>query len=509
MVPEPQKRLTVTEENAQAGHTALPFLCLTAIVFVAGVLRFWGLGAQSLWLDEAYSGLIARMGLWEGLLAQLDDSSPPLFYWLLKLPLALFGESAWSLRVLSAVSGTATVLALLCWRRRGERPWLAAGFLAISPLHLYYSQEARMYALLALVALFGWMAIDRAVRRRSQAAMGLAALWGVAAVHLHAYGFFMVVGQVLVAAFATRSVALLRPWRWAALACMPWLAVTVNQTLRLHSTWQPPTTLESTARSLTFLTCQSWGTPGWPGRRYLLLAGVLSAIALAAIGAWQQRRKPHWWLPAAGALPVALAWGASWLRPLYVPGRYDSMALPFVAVAVGWGLQWAMEGRRRWLLAVPLALAIASEHLNYRLRYRKSADRAAADAVAALSEDGTLVIAGGLTGTSLLWRLPQMTDRSPPILRFPESELGWIPQWAHTGEEPQRSEATAQLHRVLEERRPRQILYIQPATMAWAVDMEPPPGYRLHGFIGLKEGDNLNQPDGILVWQREAATGQP
>ncbi len=92
--------------------------------------------------------------------AAAADIHPPGYYWLLKLWSVFFGDSAAAMRSLSAVLGVSlTALTIAIARRMvaGGRAWrwfpvLAAWLAALNPFQIYYSQEARMYMLLAVEA---------------------------------------------------------------------------------------------------------------------------------------------------------------------------------------------------------------------------------------------------------------------------------------------------------------------------------------------------------------------
>lgn len=127
-----------------------------AVTLLALVLRFYRIGDKSIWLDEAFSLWIARHPLWDGLgwLIHIDQH-PPLYYSLLHLWTELFGELQGPVRMLSALFSTATVpLFYAAGRRLLDRSSaaIAAGILAISPFHVQFGQETRMYALLTLEA---------------------------------------------------------------------------------------------------------------------------------------------------------------------------------------------------------------------------------------------------------------------------------------------------------------------------------------------------------------------
>jgi 4-amino-4-deoxy-L-arabinose transferase-like glycosyltransferase len=111
---------------------------------------------QPLWWDEGWSFYFAANDLGSILELTAVDIHPPLYYLLLKIWTTIFGSSAFSARFLSVVVGTATVPLLYATGRRlmGEKAGLLAAFLlAISPFHVYYSQEVRMYVLVTLLGL--------------------------------------------------------------------------------------------------------------------------------------------------------------------------------------------------------------------------------------------------------------------------------------------------------------------------------------------------------------------
>lgn len=105
---------------------------------------------QSLWLDEAISVNSARNLSVNELLTRFSpgDFHPPLYYLLLKAWISIFGASEISARSLSVLFGIATVWVVFLIGRRlfsSRLGLVAALFIATAPLHVYYSQEARMY----------------------------------------------------------------------------------------------------------------------------------------------------------------------------------------------------------------------------------------------------------------------------------------------------------------------------------------------------------------------------
>lgn len=126
------------------------------ILLLSLILRLIALN-QSLWLDEAISANAARqLGFWQYVTSYpLGDFHPPGYFAILWVWSHLFGFSEIALRMPSVIFGSLTVfLTYLLGKGLFNRKigLLASFFLAIGPLHIYYSQEARMYSFSAFAA---------------------------------------------------------------------------------------------------------------------------------------------------------------------------------------------------------------------------------------------------------------------------------------------------------------------------------------------------------------------
>ena len=231
-------------------------IALGVILLLAAGLRFHRIDAQSLWYDEGNSARIAERSIQLILEGAAGDIHPPLYYLVLSLWRGVFGAGETALRGLSAVSGIGLV-GLAWWLGRrlfGIRAGLAAAaLLAVSPFAVYYSQEARMYALLAVWAALASAWIVTLALPGKQVRWPGAALYALATaadLYTHyAYPFVMIaqavaLGLAWAAAVALRqaqgpSDALIRQPRallaWAlanaaAIALFaPWLPIAVRQ----------------------------------------------------------------------------------------------------------------------------------------------------------------------------------------------------------------------------------------------------------------------------------------
>ena len=133
-----------------ARTTRIVLLACCAAAFLLGV---WNLDLRSLWGDEAYSVWASKQP-WLTLLSGID-AQPPLYHLLLSIGRALWGESAFGVRFLSLICGVLLVAMagrIAWWLANGEAGVLAGAALALSPIAIYFEQEARMYALGAALA---------------------------------------------------------------------------------------------------------------------------------------------------------------------------------------------------------------------------------------------------------------------------------------------------------------------------------------------------------------------
>ena len=140
---------------------------LLAILSSFLVIVFSTISKASIWFDEAFSAYIIRFSFADIWRYTSVDVHPPLYYFCLKIWSLFFGKSDLALRSMSAVFGVLTILAayLLVKRLFNKKTALiSSGLLAISPMLIRYSQEARMYTMVAFLGVVavrafyeGWM----------------------------------------------------------------------------------------------------------------------------------------------------------------------------------------------------------------------------------------------------------------------------------------------------------------------------------------------------------------
>ena len=139
-------------------------VALLGLLLLATALRFYKLDAQSLWYDEGNSARIAERSVQLIIAGAAGDIHPPLYYLILKFWRSVFGSSEFGLRSLSAMCGVLLVLFTFLMGRTWcnvRVGFIAAFLVCISPFSIYYSQETRMYALLAVWAAVSTWALMR------------------------------------------------------------------------------------------------------------------------------------------------------------------------------------------------------------------------------------------------------------------------------------------------------------------------------------------------------------
>jgi uncharacterized membrane protein len=178
------------------------FWIVAGLTVVAAALRFATIGMQSYHHDEIVTASrILRDGFWHAMDAVgFSESAPPLYYALAWLWTQVTGTGEAGLRSVSALAGVATVPvayalgAQLSGRRAGI---VAAALVAVNPMLIWYSQEARAYALFALLTALSLLYFVRALdggRRRDFIAWGIAS---ALALGTHYFAAFPVIAEAL------------------------------------------------------------------------------------------------------------------------------------------------------------------------------------------------------------------------------------------------------------------------------------------------------------------------
>ena len=195
---------------------------LVALVLLAAAIRVPTLGLQSFGEFESYTVALVDLGLGE-MLDTLPsfEGTPPLYYLVAWVWSRIAGDGEFALRSLSALFGIATVVVAYAAARTiasRRTALVAAAIVALSPIAVWYSQEARAYALVTLLVGGGLVFFLRELRGTGSSRTNLAA-WSLLAAlalatHYFAVLFVAPMGLWLLVRSARRApvlVALLLP----------------------------------------------------------------------------------------------------------------------------------------------------------------------------------------------------------------------------------------------------------------------------------------------------------
>jgi 4-amino-4-deoxy-L-arabinose transferase-like glycosyltransferase len=208
----------------------VPARLLWLVVLVGGVLRIYHYDTLSLWRDEGLTIWFGRLP-WDGVLVHATyENHPPLYFALVKVAEAIAPELTAG-RLVSVVAGTLTLPLLYGLAARLLSQWsalLACAVLAVSPLHIWYSQEARPYALTLLLVGISYLALVSFYRAPRPV---WAVLYGVSlllSIYSEYSAIYALIPQVIPLVYITKGEGRRALWLWsagliAALAFLPWL----------------------------------------------------------------------------------------------------------------------------------------------------------------------------------------------------------------------------------------------------------------------------------------------
>ncbi len=346
-------------------------LGLTAL---AAAIRFPTLGLQSYRHDEAVTAGRVLVSSLPGTMHRVwtSESTPPLYYLLAWAWSHLFGVREVGLRSLSAVFGTATVpLACLAGRELvGRRVGVAVGaIVAVSPILVWYSQDARAYALLILFATAALVFFLRALRGGAARDLGWWAAFSALALASHYFAFFPLAVEVAILLAAElgrgyrdkalpRRAGSLRPLLWAiaaiAAAGLALAPIALHQAQGTNNDWIATFSLLGRLRDggIAFLVGEE------ALLKHALVPAALCAAAVALLlwrgGEREKRGAAIAFAVGAGALALAVLFAL--LGQDYVLGRNLLPALVPLALVVAAGVGARRAGRLGLVVGAALAL---------------------------------------------------------------------------------------------------------------------------------------------------------
>ncbi len=274
-----------------SARTELPgWWPLAALTLLAAVLRLSTLDLQSFWYDEAFTPVHVLHASLSATLRAVShtENSPPLWYLIEWVDYRLLGSGEFALRLPSALAGIAAVP--VTWAIgeivAGRRAAIAsAALVAVNPLFVWYSQEARAYGLFVLTAALSILCFLR-LRRRPDARRAAAfAVAGILALLSHYFAVFMLAAMAiwLLGEPRTRRACLpaLLALALAGIALLPLISAQGGHGTQWIGRWPLSERLQAIPQY--YLTGNS-GAPLGHGVELLILLPILAVIAL---GLWR------------------------------------------------------------------------------------------------------------------------------------------------------------------------------------------------------------------------------
>jgi 4-amino-4-deoxy-L-arabinose transferase-like glycosyltransferase len=385
---------------------------VAALVAIGAILRFYHLGTNSIWIDELVTIRIASQpfGPMREAAARVNFCAP-LYFWLVHGVFHTLGSSESSLRLISAIAGTATVpVAWLLTRETTGNSTLAlvvAGLLTVNPLHVWYSQEGRQYALLMLFGLVSLTFLVRAVRTGATGDwLGFAI--GIALTLLtHTTGIAFLVVAALWVMLRKRSVVGMRSFLAAAagalLVVSPFLLTVLNFVTHAEGAHSPPRPLSGMEVPYTlysFLAGQSFGPSvreiqelgGWSAiAKHPIQTGIVGGLLAVVLWLACRRRISKFWVllvivPLACAFAGAAASGKAYSVRYTLAGLFGLLGL------AGEGIWRLRPAPRAGMIAALIGLSLWSDAQWYwTTAYRKEDSREAVTWLAANLPEGSRV----------------------------------------------------------------------------------------------------------------------
>jgi len=428
---------------------------LASILAVAAGARVLFLGNALLWTDEAYSVHLAHLEFGRLLEKLLSESTPPLYYMLLRLWILAFGDGEAAVRALSVVFGLGAIAGVYLVARRflsSRAAAVAAFLLALAPIHIAHSQQARMYALLSLLAVgLAGFGLGFSRTRATRDLVGFA-LCSLLLLLTHNVSLWIVIGFTLAVAWETGQaravVALATAQTLTLLAYLPWLAVVVHQVGREATVldwflphWHaksPLLHLADTLWSFSFgpfpYLLPALSSP--VAESWLVRGALLAVLAAGVVRAFHEPTVRLLVVASAITLACALTY-SSLAQPVYIPGRTDHYLLPVFVWILGVGLVTPRLRAATWLGLVAYGILALSVLAPYYAHPSRDSSRRFLEEIRTRSSPGDIVVTTGLTFAEAEHGLRGLPVRLEPYPRSAREHPGYL-SWAEILSDPGR-----------------------------------------------------------------------
>lgn len=383
------------QPKSTAARREIVALVIVGTAVLGGVASRWlNLQRWSLWWDEGFTAWASGLRLDRIVPFARSDNQAPLYYLLQHYWGAVFGNSEFALRALSALLGTLALIVFYLLAKRvlkdGSAVALAFWLFAFSLRQIWYSREARAYAAASFFALLALYALVLFVEKRTAWAFALITLSSVLTLYLHNMMFFYLLSLNIIwliypseRAWTRRIPEILLANAIILVLYLPWAISLLAQVAAVAGNlyWVPRPTLASLAATIgntsgceaaylvpfarKILPLPDWFLVGGLRLALAALCGVLVIGGLRRVSTTERRKNLCflvYWL-----LPIFLVFILSQKVPLYIDRIFtaSSIGAPIIfafPLAAGKNLQ----GRRMYVfLGVAVAFVTALSSMGF------------------------------------------------------------------------------------------------------------------------------------------------
>ncbi|HEX2910354.1 MAG TPA: glycosyltransferase family 39 protein [Chloroflexia bacterium] len=321
---------------ARAGLKNIVDWWLVGFLVLGLASRLFAITAQSIWLDEAYSVFTVKYDL--GFIWNFTvnyDQHPPLYYVLLHSWVQVFGDGLMAVRMLSVVFAVPSIwfIYLVAGRLFDRNTGRVAAFiLALSPFHIWYSQETRMYSMVVFFVLLSAYFLVCAMQENRIWQYCAFSFFTIIAIYSDYSAFYYLVGSGLFSLYfiwqkPRRFLPMFISYLVVGLAYIPWIPVFLHQFSQVYSGfWISPPTFSTVWD--TFLSFSSLDSPN------RFVNTIIVVILLAWVFVIPDKRNPekrnaYFFLVIFLLAPILVSLVFSLRQPIYLTRTVISAAVPF------------------------------------------------------------------------------------------------------------------------------------------------------------------------------------
>jgi uncharacterized membrane protein len=350
-------------------------MIIYALLFVGLIFRLINLN-QSLWLDETVQAITSK-GTFLNLFTELQgDFHPPLYHLLMWRWAHLFGNGEIAMRLPSVLFGVGTIYLVYliteqAFPKKPFVPLLSALFLVTAPFHVYYSQEARTYAMTAFFAALSIYCLLRLMNQQKLLVKIAYILSTTLLLYSDYYGLFVFLAQVITILIILRKKITKFLFAWLVivvlfLPCLPllWIQLkTGRQATAFLPEWGRLVNLSFLkALPLTFIKFSIGRITIFNKTFYAFVSAFLLIVyGLIFIKGFLKGRKffidhCRWVILLWFLIPIVIAWLLSFFIPNYQPFRL-LLVLPAFYLLLALGISGISSTKTR-IMAITFILLV-------------------------------------------------------------------------------------------------------------------------------------------------------